>query len=481
MFAFLSLLFVLIVIFLFTSTMTEGFQQKKEVPPSTSLLPDSSTTTFGSKQDHVIAHELPGEIPNAPYQQIAATSPLPYQDTTMIKANQKQVVSLLEMLKGFLGFEAQELEDKSDPTIQLPLTTARSDVHTLQMNVDVMERNPGVPSTITLKQLNEISSNLAYLQEKVRLSTNAGSIELKAPAVEPSAPAVEGFQNQLPKKDSKQPDGAPATLDELVSFVSRIQGEMTRLSASGTNDPNVTARVGALNKMKVDIQTIIDQVHQGTMKELEIPILKKDLDRAFPILGKPTEPLPQLVNAMKLPAGIANMLPSNVQKDPDTMRQISDLVDKYADQIMKGVSATFSVTYSPQPSEMEHKNDSTIDKTGFPSASDLNHVSNKQFMPESRSMGVTDRLAPTPMDAGRGPSQFDWQQRAKEIESQVEKRGLKPADFGIMPKNTKVSNEFSWKGYARMICTRLQATMDPALPETCGCPPMDWKGWRISK
>jgi hypothetical protein len=187
------------------------------------------------------------------------------------------------------------------------------------------------------------------------------------------------------------------------------------------------------------------------------------------------------VNALKLPAGVANILPSNVQKDPDTMRQINQLVDKYADQIMKGVTASFSVTYAPQPTEMQTKTSSTVNKTGFPSASDLNQVSNQQFMPTATSTGVTDRLAPTPLDAGRGPSQFDWQQRAKEIEAQVEKRGLKPTDFGIMPKNTKVSNDFSWKGYARMICSRLQATMDPALPQTCGCPPLDWNGWRIAK
>lgn len=456
MFAFLSLLFVLIAIFLFTSTMSEGFQQqiKKDTVPQ-DLLPVS-------KDDPVTSYELPGEIPNAPYQQIAATSPLPYQDTTMIKANKNQVVSLLEMLKGFLGFEAQELEDKSDPTIQLPLTTARSDYHTLQMNADVMNRNPGVPSSITMKHLNEISSNLAYLQEKVRLSSNAGSIE--------------GFQSS-----AKPPAGPPATLDELTSFVSRIQGEIVRLSASGTNDPNVTARVGALNKMKVDIQTIIDQIHQGTMKELEIPILKKDLDRAFPILGKPTEPLPQLVNTLKLPEGIANMLPSNLQKDPDTMKQIDQLIDKYSEKIMNGLSATFSVSYAPQPTESQLKLDSTIDKTGFPSLSDLNNVSNKQFMPSAPSNGITDRLAPTPSDAGRGPSHFDWKQRVKEIEAQVEKRGLKPTDYGIMPKNTKVSDDFSWKGYARMICSRLQATMDPALPQTCGCPPLDWNGWRIAK
>jgi len=49
-----------------------------------------------------------------------------------------------------------------------------------------------------------------------------------------------------------------------------------------------------------------------------------------------------------------------------------------------------------------------------------------------------------------------------------------------MKPDTKVSNDFSWKGYTRMMCTRLQATMDPSLPETCGCPPMNWPGWRIA-
>jgi hypothetical protein len=36
-------------------------------------------------------------------------SPLPYQDTSLIKANRQQLVSMLEMVKGFLAFEAQEL------------------------------------------------------------------------------------------------------------------------------------------------------------------------------------------------------------------------------------------------------------------------------------------------------------------------------------------------------------------------------------
>ena len=46
-----------------------------------------------------------------------------------------------------------------------------------------------------------------------------------------------------------------------------------------------------------------------------------------------------------------------------------------------------------------------------------------------------------------------------------------------MPEGTDVGKEFSWRGYAKMICSRLMATPDPALPETCGCPPANWSGW----
>ena len=173
-------------------------------------------------------------------------------------------------------------------------------------------------------------------------------------------------------------------------------------------------------------------------------------------------------------------MPSNVQKDPNTTKEISRLLDKYADQIVNGISATFQVSYT-SPNERSIKTASTVDKTGFPSMSDLNNATNAKFIPIDSGMPITDWLAMKPMDAGRGPAHFDWKQRAKEIEDQVNKRELKQSDYGIMPPNTKVSDDFSWKGYARMMCNRLQATMDPALPETCGCPPMDWKGWRIAK
>jgi hypothetical protein len=494
MFAFLALLFVLIVIYFFTSASErkEGFDPVNTSPshkvniPINIIPPSVAPPPARSINDsNVQPANLPGQLPIAPYEQIAAMSPLPYQSTTLIKANRQQLIEMLELLKGFLAFEAQEISERSDPTIQLPLNTARGDFHTLQAEVEVLNRNPGLQPTITLSHLNEISSNLAYLQREVRLIGAAGPIQ--GPIYEFTQPvnvvggSLEGFENMNGEPPAGQ-NGQIATPKELEDFVARLSAEIIRLAASGTTDPIISARIVALTQMKSNVQTILDQVQTGALMPVEIPIMKRDIDSAFPILGKPDQPLPQVIRTMGLPPGLANLLPPNVQKNPDVTREINKLVDKYADTIVNGVSASFAVKYtSPREAEKARAMTSTIDKTGFPSVGDLDNACNAKFVPSGGAAPVTDKLAPTPMDAGRGPSHFDWKTRAKQIEDQVKKRGLKPSDFGIMPNSTKVSNEFSWKGYTRMICTRLQATMDPSLPETCGCPAMDWPGWRIAK
>ncbi len=488
MFAFIVLLFVALTLFLWSSQ--EGFQAHAltmpKVPGRLSALPEKEASTraivptSAPSSDAVPAPaHPPGTLPIAPYEQLATMSPLPYQDTTQVKANRQQLVNLVEMLKGFLAYEAQEISESSDPAIQLPLQTARSDFHTLQAEVSVLNRNPGIQPTVTLTHLNDVSSNLAFLQSKVRLMGHAGALqgpiyEFHVSDSDTAQPTTEGFQ-------APPPAGPRATVADLKNLSAKIQGEILRLSASGTTDPVVQARVGALTSLRQDLQSLIQQVDSGALLPTEIPVMKSDIDRAFPVLGKPSEPLPQLIRQAGLPAGLGNLLPSNLQKDPATMRQINQLVDKYADSIINGITATFSVQYKPTtvPSaEKARKAKSTIEKTGFPSAADLDNVSQAKFLPMESDCPVTDRLAPLPQDAGRGPARFDWKERARQIEDQIRKRGLTPTDFGVMPRDTKVSPQFSWKGYSKMMCTRLQATMDPGLPELCGCPPMDWKGWR---
>jgi hypothetical protein len=93
MFAFLALLFVLIVIYFFTSATgyTEGFDPVNTSPshkvniPINIIPPAIPAPPARSISDsNVQPSDLPGQLPIAPYEQIAAMSPLPYQDTSLI-------------------------------------------------------------------------------------------------------------------------------------------------------------------------------------------------------------------------------------------------------------------------------------------------------------------------------------------------------------------------------------------------------------
>ena len=558
MIAFLALLFVLLVIYALTKT-KEGFNPMNtspehtinipvnKIPPmlapvganatvgNTVSTPASNGSIFSDCSIRASPGMLPGSLPTAPYEQIAVGSPLPYQDTTLIKANRQQLINMLEMLKGFLAYEAQEIAERSDPTIQLPLQTARTDFHVLQAEVEVLNRNPGIQPTITLSHLNEIASNLAFLQREVRLIGSAGPIQ--GPIYEFTKP-VEGFTatadsgvqtatsmsaapittyapspgtilsdiaaanstapNDIPgktaqsgpapfNKDTAEQGGPNASLKDIKDFIARIKVEVISLNSSGTYKEIVEARTTALREIQSSMQDLVDQVDKGIIQESEIPVKKWELENALPILDKPGQPIPELIKSAGLPPFLANLFPPNMQNDPLVTKQIGNMANKYLDTILNGIS--FSVKYTSEREAQAggctkkgmNVSASTIDKTGFPSPSDLDNASNEKFTPMDLGLLITDSLAPVPSDAGRGPSHFNWKERSKEIESQIKKRGLQSSDFGVMPSKTKVSDDFSWRGYARMMCTRLQATMDPHLPVLCGCPPMDWPGWRNAK
>ena len=97
--------------------------------------------------------------------------------------------------------------------------------------------------------------------------------------------------------------------------------------------------------------------------------------------------------------------------------------------------------------------------------------------------GMDDRASMSPTDSSSNKSQvgrFDWNKRANFICEQVKARGMNPEDFGCIAPNSLMSPAYSWRGHTKMICGRLQATMDPGLPVSCGCPPANWKGWTLS-
>ena len=284
----------------------------------------------------------------------------------------------------------------------------------------------------------------------------------------------------------------PASEQDLQAFSSRIQGEVMRLSASGTTDPVVQARVGNLTKMKTGIDEIVQQLQTGAMLPLEVPIMSSEIQNALPVLSKVSEPLPQLLNRLQLPAGLANMLPPSVTRDPATTRQIGTLLNRYAQSFLEGASASmsFNVDYTP-PSMRQgggvssNGSSSTVADTGFPSATDLDQVADDPSLTSIQApQATTDPYAADPRAEGRtppaGPGSFDWKTRARQITAQIKRRGMDPTDFGALYEEDLLRTappDFSWKGYTQMICTRLRTVDMDKMDEMCGCPPSTWKGW----
>ena len=64
------------------------------------------------------------------------------------------------------------------------------------------------------------------------------------------------------------------------------------------------------------------------------------------------------------------------------------------------------------------------------------------------------------------------------IKKNIVAAGLNPGDYGCIGEGVHVSENFSWRGHTKMVCSRLATNADPAIPEQMGCPPVSWRGWK---
>ncbi len=116
----------------------------------------------------------PGKLPAALAGNISDNAPRPSFDPALQPATTARILQGLDDLNGFLNYEAPALEERSDPQVQLPLSTLKADVQVLTNEALVLQRNPGLRSTITELQMNQIEANLAYLQKMHRRFQDAG-------------------------------------------------------------------------------------------------------------------------------------------------------------------------------------------------------------------------------------------------------------------------------------------------------------------
>ena len=496
------ILFVILVFVVATFKVKENFQNPSLYIPNTKV-PQQNLVQSSKEEDYAPSYtSLSGPLPGT----IASVNSLPFRDPANESANYKDLLNIQTTLKGFLDTEAPNIQELSDPSIQLPLTSARADLNRLQNEILVLKRNPGIDSSITQNNLNEIQANLSWLQNKYRdsvyneiegfqdgsgavFSSSGSNVGSNTPIYAGSNVVSNVGSNVGSNAGSNANPPIKATKQDLVDIVQKINDKIVTLSASGTTNPVTVMRIEVLNRMKQKIQDIINDINSGKIKEADITMTKQSKDEFLKIVNSDD-------NSSPLSVLLSTLFGSSSQADTKNAQK---LFEKYIDTLFKGLSWDFNMKYISD-NEVSIANarrqlnnnyvpqgyfNDVINNAGSNINFDLpvyNQGQNQIYQTHNQQPNKQppkdnyEQRFETPTQ--NKSSIFDWHERANFICEAIQKRGLNSKDFGCLGNNEYVSENFSWRGYAKMICTRLGTSYDTGLPETCGCPSASWPGWK---
>lgn len=280
-----------------------------------------------------------------------------------------------------------------------------------------------------------------------------------------------------------------ATKAELEEFKAKLYGELTRL-ISGAQDDITKARIAWTQKTYAYISDILAKIEAKSIKIEDLTIMKSSIDAAFKALKTTSDSLPTIMQQSTIPSWLNNLLSGGNADDPETKQQMADALGNYANNFANNFSwnVDIGLGYTAPAKEKsmaayynsrgaEGRGDSSAVNSGM----NLSYSSNGAGVaPDGSADGtVTDEYGRQPGERCAGDAaRFDWKKRSSEICSAVKARGLDPADYGCMPDGVIVGPDFSYKGYAKMVCHRVSANYDPGFGYLVGCPPQDWPGWR---
>jgi hypothetical protein len=246
------------------------------------------------------------------------------------------------------------------------------------------------------------------------------------------------------------------------------------------------------------------------MKPEDIPIRVGDYNRFLPALGNKNAGITGLLSR----SGHNNTtsLLDAYNKGKITTDQMSrHLFETYSEALLKGLSFNIDLKYTSQNEVAVRQAEASIAmanhgrKEGFEDnqrnpdsngyydrvfGTQKNMIETSHPMTTQGSRGAFDEYirkldlhifghdinAPPPPKPDSG---LNWKDRALNIYNNIKNFGLDPADFGCkeFPDDEETQYNFSWRGYTKMICTRLATHIDPGVPVQIGCPPVSWKGW----
>jgi hypothetical protein len=298
------------------------------------------------------------------------------------------------------------------------------------------------------------------------------------------------------------PNYARITRTQLDLLVEKIAVEITRLQASGTTDPIVRARVNIFLRIKQSLTDIQAALDAGTMKPQDIPILVKDYNNFLPAIGSTSTGIAGLLSESGYPT-LASLFNGFTQGDITNSEINNHLLHSYARALINGLSYKFDISYT-SANEVEARKAEAI-KAAYDSgdtAADIGmqmkmhtghprtmHGSRGAFDSHVRQMDLNgfemdsqgySRPSAAPSGGSEGSGGFDWKGRAEKIFDNVKRAGMNPYDYG-MDENVyanAINTDFSWRGYTKMVCSRLGTNAEQGMAEKMGCPPASWIGWR---
>lgn len=298
------------------------------------------------------------------------------------------------------------------------------------------------------------------------------------------------------------PNYARITRTQLDLLVQKITVEITRLQASGTTDPIVRSRVNIFLRIKQSLTDIQKALDAGTMKPQDIPILVKDYNNFLPAIGSTNTGIAGLLSQSGYPT-LASLFNAFSQGDITNSEINNHLLHSYARALINGLSYKFDISYT-SANEVEARKAEAI-KAAYDSgdtAADIGmnmkmytghprtmHGSRGAFDSHIRQMDLNgferdsqgySRPSSSAQGQGEGSGGFDWKGRAEKIFDNVKRAGMDPYDYGMDPDvyANAINTDFSWRGYTKMVCSRLATNAEQGMAEKMGCPPASWIGWR---
>lgn len=464
---------VSLIIVIVTNTCTdwtyEGFIGVKTVDTTKAAVPMPTSLTDHTLKD-VTGTSSVTDLPSAPIASLASTNSVPQTDPAMEKATLPMINQLNQDMDGFYKNEYPHIKDRSDPAINLPLTRFQGDYQRLKDELSVLKMNPGIPSQVSIQEVSDMGANLRYLQRTYR---DLANVELVPTSDLPySRVGAEKFTEGFASSDATK----PITLVQLKLLQTSITAETMRLQASGSTDPIIAARVRVFTNIGNTVNDLVTKVSNSSMKETDIPITVNDYAKFLPALGDSSAGIGGLLSDNGLGA-LSNLFNSYDAGDASGAQVAAALFDRYAKQMGDGLS--FNLSYTSPNELAKNQALATYAKAYGASISGGSQAEPRgDFERTIRSIDAFESGVRPPSNPSGNPGKFDWKARADAITENISRAGMNPADFGCLEKGAAVSPGYSWRGHAKMICSRLATNADPAIPEQMGCPPVSWKGWR---